>query len=82
MALLIPQEEAVVAVQRGAQLPPPRGGDGLQHAVEAVEAGAVAWRMAPATRIRVWAAATVVLMSRVMGGGRVEGRWGGAYALL
>ena len=35
MALLIPQEEAVVAVQRGAQLPPPRGGDGLQHVVEA-----------------------------------------------
>ena len=36
----------------------------------------------PPTRVRVWAADTVVLASRIMGGGRVERRWGGAYAPL
>ena len=42
------------------------------------------WRggLAPATRVRVWAAATVMLVCRVMGGHRVRGPWGGAYALL
>jgi len=42
------------------------------------------WRggLAPATRVRVWAAASGMLVSRVMGGDRVGGRWGGAYALL
>jgi len=38
------------------------------------------WRggLAPPKRVRVWAAATVVPVSRLMGGDRVGGRWGGA----
>ena len=42
------------------------------------------WRggLGPPTRVRVWAAATVMVVSWVMGGDRVGGRWGGAYALL
>ena len=42
------------------------------------------WRggLAPPKRVRVWAAATVVPVSRLMGGDRVGGRWGGAYTLL
>jgi hypothetical protein len=43
--------------------------------------GTAAWRFGP-THTCVWvsAAGTVMLVSRVMGGDRVGGRWGGAYA--
>ena len=43
--------------------------------------GTASWRFGPThTCVRVWAAGTVMLVSRVMGGDRVGGRWGGAYA--
>ena len=42
------------------------------------------WRggLGPPMRVRVWAATSGMVASRVMGGDRVGGPWGGAYALL
>ena len=55
---------------------------GFVARLRCVEAGARRGGLAPPTRVRVWAAGTVMLVSRVMGGDRVGGRWGGAYAVL
>ena len=56
---------------------------GAEHRLLAHGPAVQPWlRRSPPTRVRVWAAATVVPVSRLMGGDRVGGRWGGAYALL
>ena len=47
--------------------------------------GPAAWRFGPTHAcqgVGCRSAGTVMLVSRVMGGDRVGGRWGGAYALL
>ena len=56
---------------------------GAEHRLLAHGPAVQPWlRRSPPTRVRVWAAATVVPVSRLMGGDRVGGRWGGAYTLL